>query len=52
METYRFCVAGAFHFRKETNNEFYEFDGVPYDEEMKGTLSMEVQEKKVLESFI
>jgi hypothetical protein len=50
-EAYRFCGAGAFHFRKETKNAFYEFDGVPSNEEMKGTLSTEVEEKKVFGKF-
>lgn len=50
-EAYRFCGAGAFHFRKETNNEFYEFDGVPANGEMKGTLSTDAGGKKVFGEF-
>jgi hypothetical protein len=50
-EVYRFCGAGAFHFRKETNDAFYEFDGVPANEEMIGTLSTDAEEKKVFGKF-
>lgn len=39
-EQYRFCEAGAFHFRKEVGHQFYEFDGVPKDGAMKGSLKV------------
>lgn len=50
-ETYRFCGSGAFHFRKETAHEFYEFDGVPENGEMKGTLATDADGKKVFGKF-
>lgn len=37
-EEYRFCGAGAFHFKKMIGNADYEFDGVPEENVMQGTL--------------
>lgn len=40
-ETYRFCGSGAFHFRKNLAEGYYEFDAVPVGGGMKGTLVVE-----------
>jgi len=50
-EEYRFCGAGAFHFRKETGENHYEFDGVPDNGIMKGTLAIGVDKKKIFGQF-
>jgi hypothetical protein len=50
-EEYRFCRGGAFHFRKETGGNHYEFDGVPDNGVMKGTLTIDVDKKKIFGQF-
>jgi hypothetical protein len=37
-EEYRFCGAGAFHFKKVVPEGFFEFDGVPQKNFLNGTL--------------
>lgn len=37
-ENLRFCGSGAFHFRKTLAEGYFEFDGVPGEKEMRGSL--------------
>lgn len=39
-EEYRFCGAGAFHFKKVFADGSFEFDGVPIGDRVKGTLAI------------
>jgi len=51
LEEVRFCGAGAFHFRKEVADGFFEFDGVPEGNLMKGTLVVESAGEKTTGVF-
>ena len=41
-EEYRFCGAGAFHFKKILPGGFFEFDGVPQENSLNGTVVLSV----------
>lgn len=50
-EAIRFCGAGAFHFRKKIADGFFEFDGVPEGNLIKGTLVVESAGEKTTGVF-
>ncbi|MBX2966343.1 MAG: hypothetical protein KF845_09375 [Cyclobacteriaceae bacterium] len=50
-EEYRFCGAGAFHFKKVVPGGFFEFDGVPQGSSMDGTLVVLVGDVKKTGKF-
>ena len=41
-EEYRFCPAGAFHFKKNLSFGYFEFDGVPISNSIRETLVVSV----------